>query len=196
MATSSYGPDAEQKAICIFLEQQAGTLESVSLELLSKGREMADHVGWRLTGLLMGHGVAHLANKAFAYSADEVMLAEHPLLDVFTVDGYARVAFQALMEHKPSVFLLGATANGRDLAGRLAVRLRTGLTADCTDLRLDPERGLVVSEVTGFGGGVLALIVMQDHRPQMATVRPGVFSPNGASRRNGGVPKVVDVPVA
>jgi electron transfer flavoprotein alpha subunit len=81
------------------------------------------------------------------------------------------------MEHKPSVFLLGATPNGRDLAGRLAVRLRTGLNADCTDLRMDPEDERLVCEVSGFGGGVLALIEMAEHRPQMATVRPGVFSP-------------------
>jgi electron transfer flavoprotein alpha subunit len=75
---------------------------------------------------------------------------------------------------------LGATPNGRDLAGRLAVRLRTGLNADCTDLQLTPETGVLVSEVSGFGGGVLALIEMQNHRPQMATVRPGVFLPGKA----------------
>jgi electron transfer flavoprotein alpha subunit len=81
------------------------------------------------------------------------------------------------MEAKPSVFLLGATPNGRDLAGRLVVRLRTGLNADCTDLYLDPESERLVCEVSGFGGGVLALIEMAEHRPQMATVRPGVFAP-------------------
>jgi electron transfer flavoprotein alpha subunit len=75
------------------------------------------------------------------------------------------------------VFLLGATPNGRDLAGRLAVRLRTGLNADCTELNLDPSTGVLVCEVSGFGGGVLALIEMVNHRPQMATVRPGVFVP-------------------
>lgn len=80
------------------------------------------------------------------------------------------------METKPSIFLVGATPDGRDLAGRLAVRLRTGLNADCTGLDLDPD-GVLISEVSGFGGGVLALIQMARHRPQMATVRPGVFAP-------------------
>ncbi|MES0360486.1 MAG: electron transfer flavoprotein subunit alpha/FixB family protein, partial [Anaerolineales bacterium] len=91
-------------------------------------------------------------------------------------EAYTLTTFQVLMEHKPSVFLLGATPNGRDLAGRLAVRLRTGLNADCTDLRMNPEDERLVCEVSGFGGGVLALIEMAEHRPQMATVRPGVFS--------------------
>lgn len=175
MVASLYSIEEEQKAIWVFLEQSNGTLEGVCLELLSKGRQLADLAGWSLTGLLVGHDVANLAKEAFTYGADEVVLAEHPLLDVFTVDAYTHVAFQALTKAKPSVFLLGATPNSRDLVGRLAVRLRTGLNADCTDLRLDPQSGVLVSEVTGFGGGVLALLEMPEHRPQMATVRPGVF---------------------
>ncbi|MFQ5614871.1 MAG: electron transfer flavoprotein subunit alpha/FixB family protein [Anaerolineales bacterium] len=175
MANSIYSIDEESKEILVFLEHEGGVLEGVSLELLSKGRDLAGQVGWKLTGLLLGNSVAHLAEEAFAYGADKVALAEHPLLDGFTVDAYSRVAFQAIMQDKPSVFLCGATPNGRDLAGRLAVRLRTGLNADCTGLRLELKTGVLVSEVSGFGGGVLALIEMQNHRPQMATVRPGVF---------------------
>jgi len=159
---SLYGPEEEWKAIWVFLEQSGGVLERVSLELLSHGRRLADEV-------------ASLAEEAFAYGADEVRLADHPLLDHFTVEGYAHVAFQAIMEARPSIVLFGATVNGRDLAGRLAVRLRTGLNADCTDLRLHPETGVMISEVSGFGGHVLALIEIPTHRPQMATVRPGVF---------------------
>jgi electron transfer flavoprotein alpha subunit len=175
MVASLYGVDEEQNAIWVFLEQEGGALESVCLELLSKGRQLADQAGWQLTGLLLGHEVADVAEEAFAYGADEVILAEHPLLSVFTVDAYSHVAFEALTQHKPSVLLLGATPNSRDLAGRLAVRLKTGLNADCTDLRLDPKTGMLVSEVTGFGGGVLALLESPNHRPQMSTVRPGVF---------------------
>jgi len=125
--------------------------------------------------LLMGHEVGHLAESAMQYGTDEIWLADHPLLEDYTVDAYARVAYDAILEGKPSVVLAGATPNGRDLLGRLAVRMRTGLTADCTDLKLVPETGLLISEVTGFGGGVLALIQAPVHRPQMATVRPGVF---------------------
>ncbi|MDT7946730.1 MAG: electron transfer flavoprotein subunit alpha/FixB family protein [Thermoflexus sp.] len=176
MAASLYGPDEAQPAIWVYLEQEQAVLERVSLELLSKARELADGIGWRVAGLLLGHRVKPLVEQAFAWGADEVWVADHPLLEPFTVEAHTAMAFRALMQGRPSVFLCGATPNGRDLAGRLAVRLRTGLTADCTDLRLDPEQGgLLIGEVTGFGGGVVALITMPHHRPQMATVRPGVF---------------------
>jgi len=192
MVASLYGVQDEAKAIWVYLEQEGGRLENVSLELLHKGREMADQMKWQLAALLPGCGVAHLAETAFAYGADEFWLADHPLLEHFTIEAYARVVFQALMDGKPSVFLLPATPNSRDLAGRLAVRLRTGLNADCTDLRMNPEGELMVSEVSGFGGGVLALIEMRRHRPQMATVRPGVFSPGEAeSSRHGKVVQVL-----
>jgi electron transfer flavoprotein alpha subunit len=177
MAKSVYSVEEESKSIWVYLEQEEGTLEGVSLELLAKGRQMAEQMRWPLAGLLLGHEVSNLSDEALARGADQVWLAEHPLLEHFTIDAYARVAFQAMLEGKPSVFLLGATPNGRDLAARLAVRLRTGLNADCTDLRMEPQEGVLVSEVSGFGGGVLAMIEMRHHRPQMATVRPGVFSP-------------------
>jgi electron transfer flavoprotein alpha subunit len=177
MTEPLYGADQERKAIWVFLEQENGALENVSLELLAKGRQMADALGWSLVALVLGSGVEPLVAMAWACGAEEVWLADHPLLERFTIDGYGRVVFAALMEGRPSVFLCGATPNGRDLAGRLAVRLRTGLNADCTDLRMDAKGELLVSEVSGFGGGVLALIEMRHHRPQMATVRPGVFPP-------------------
>lgn len=177
MVKSLYSIDEETKAIWVFLDQANGVFEGVSLELLSKGRELADQLGWQLVGLLLGHEVGGLADMAFAHGADEVRLADHPLLEHFTIEAYAHVVFQAIMQGKPSIFLIGVTPNGRDLAGRLAVRLRTGLNADCTDLRVIPETGVLVSEVSGFGGGVLAFIEMQTHRPQMATVRAGVFLP-------------------
>lgn len=194
MVASLYSVAEEQKTIWIYLEQESGKLEGVSLELLAKGRQLADRVGWQLIGLLLGNSISELAREAIAYGADEVVLAEHPLLDVFTVDAYCHVAFEAIMHYKPSVFLLGVTPDGRDLAGRLAVRLRTGLNADCTDLRLTPESGILAGEVSGFGGGVLALIEMQNHRPQMATVRPGVFPPGQADPNRQG--RVIRLPVS
>jgi len=177
MVASLYSPSEERKSIWVFLEQENHALESVSLELLSKGRLMADQMNWQLCGLLLGHQVSTLAPIAIAHGADRVLVGDHPLLEHFTIEAYAHTTYQALLEDKPSIFLLGATPNGRDLAGRLAVRLRTGLNADCTGLRIEQESGVLVCEVSGFGGGVLAMIEMQTHRPQMATVRPGVFSP-------------------
>jgi len=193
MVASLYPPAEEKKEIWVFLEQESGKLLPVTLELLSKGRQLADEMGWPLCGLLIGTRVVHLADQAFALGADRVWLAEHALLRHFTIDAYARVAFQVLMQQKPSVFLLGATPDGRDLAARLAVRLRTGLNADCTDLRIDPATGILISEVSGFGGGVLALIEMQHHRPQMATVRPGVFQVGRFVYGRSG--KIIHVPV-
>lgn len=176
MAASLYGPDEAQPVFWIYLEHEQGALERVSLELLSKARALADAAGWRVAGLLLGHRVEPMVEDAFAWGADEVWVADHPLLEPFTVEAHTAIAFQAILQGRPSVFLCGATPNGRDLAGRLAVRLRTGLTADCTDLRLDLEQGgVLIGEVTGFGGGIVALITMPNHRPQMATVRPGVF---------------------
>jgi electron transfer flavoprotein alpha subunit len=176
MVASLYSVSETNTTIWVYLEQEGGVLERVSLELLAKGRQMADQMGWPLVGLLLGHQVSGIVSKAFAYGADQVYLADHRLLETFTIDAYTHVVHQALMEARPNIFLLGATPNGRDLAGRLAVRIRTGLNADCTGLYINPENGVLVSEVSGFGGGILALIEMQNHRPQMATVRPGVFS--------------------
>lgn len=195
MAASLYGTAEARKTIWVFLEQEGGSLESVSLELLAKGRQMADDAGWPLTGLLLGNNLSHLETTPVAHGADQVLVADHPLLEYFTIDAYTHVTFQALMDHKPGVFLLGATPNGRDLAGRLAVRLRTGLNADCTGLRLSPETGVLESEVSGFGGGVLALIEMQSHRPQMATVRPGVFPPGKPDYHRKGELVKLDVPL-
>jgi electron transfer flavoprotein alpha subunit len=105
-----------------------------------------------------------------------VLLAADPGLSPYTTDAHAAVVGTAVQLGKPDILLLGATANGRDLAGRLAVRLRTGLTADCTDLALEKGTGLLLGEVVGFGGGIVATIKCEHHRPQMATVRPGVFT--------------------
>jgi electron transfer flavoprotein alpha subunit len=176
MVASLYRVEEESKSIWVYLEQESGLLESVSLELLAKGRQLADQMDWELCALALGHNVKYLVAQSFAFGVDQVWLADHPLLEHFTIEAYAHAAAQALEQARPSVFLLGATPNGRDLAGRLAVRLKTGLNADCTGLSITPE-GVLVSEVSGVGGGILALIQMERHRPQMATVRPGVFSP-------------------
>jgi electron transfer flavoprotein alpha subunit len=177
MVASLYGVAQESKAIWIYLEVDRGGLTGVSKELISKGRQICDQLDWQLSGLLLGHNLQPLVAEGFAHGLDTIWMADDAQLENFTIEAYSAVAYDALMEAKPSVLLLGATPNSRDLAGRLAVRLRTGLNADCTDLYLDPETERLVCEVSGFGGGVLALIEMAEHRPQMATVRPGVFAP-------------------
>jgi len=176
MVKSIYGVEEESKIILVYIEHTKGKIENVSLEMLSKGRELADQTGWELKGLVVGYDVDSLATAVLENGADGVILANHWLLENFTVDAYSHVVYSILLDLKPSIFLLGATANGRDLAGRLAVRLRTGLNADCTDLNINLDTGVLVCEVSGFGSGILAMIEAPIHRPQMATVRPGVFS--------------------
>jgi electron transfer flavoprotein alpha subunit len=151
-------------------------------------------MGWKLVGILLGEKIEELANTTLAFGADEIWLGMHPLLEPFTIEAYTKVLHEAVLSGKPSVLLMGATPNGRDLAGRLAVRLRTGLNADCTGLEIERDNGVLVCEVSGFGGGVLALIEMGLHRPQMATVRPGVFGKPEANNNSKGV--VIELPVS
>jgi electron transfer flavoprotein alpha subunit len=165
--------------ICVYLEHESGKLESVSLELLGQARALADASGERLTGLILGANTAPLAAEAARYNLDEILCVEHPALEPYTTDASTQAAHRALMKYTPNILLLGATPNGRDLAGRLAVRLRTGLTADCTGLEIQStdQGSILLCEVTGFGGGISATITCKTRRPQMATVRPGVFLP-------------------
>lgn len=193
MVSSLYGIEQESKSVWVYLEVERGVIEGVSLELIAKGRQLCDRLGWQLVGLLLGHEVSALTGLGFAHGLDQVWLADDAQLEHFTIEAYAHAAFQSLMEGRPSVFLLGATPNGRDLAGRLAVRLRTGLNADCTNLALNPQDERLVCEVSGFGGGILALIEMATHRPQMATVRPGVFSAQEADYKRTG--EVITIPL-
>jgi len=172
---SIYGP-ADANGVWVYLEHEQGRMESVSLELLQQGRALADALQTTLTGVLTGYALGDLPAQAVACGADRVLVAEHPMLQPYTTDPHTKVVEAMVREGRPDILLLGATPDGRDLAGRLAVRLRTGLTADCTGLAIDAERRLLRGDVVGFGGGIVATILCPEHRPQMATVRPGIFA--------------------
>jgi electron transfer flavoprotein alpha subunit len=193
VVASIYGPNEETKSIWVCLETDKDKLTPVSLELLSKGRQLADEVGWSLTGLLLGNQCSDFPQEVYTQGADEVRIVDHPLLENFTVEIFTQAAFSAITQGKPSILLFGATPNSRDLAGRLAVRLRTGLNADCTNLRIDKDRGILISEVSGFGGGIIAYLEAANHRPQMATVRPGVFGIEEPKDFEIGTPKEIQV---
>lgn len=175
MTESLYSSVEAQEKVWVYLEHQEGHLLDVSLELISKSLDLTKDSDWQACGLILGEDTGKPAQDALDKGLDEVLSIRHPLLSRFDVAAFTRACFELIQQEKPGVFLLGATPDARDLAGRLAVRLRTGLNADCTDLRLEQETGQLVSEVSGFGGGVIALLESPRHRPQMSTVRPGVF---------------------
>ncbi|QAT41197.1 electron transfer flavoprotein subunit alpha/FixB family protein [Clostridium sp. JN-9] len=166
---------ADYKGVWVFAEQRDGKLQKVSLELLGKGKDLADKLGVQLTALLLGSQADDMAETLIAYGADKVIYADNPLLKHYTTDGYAKVICDLVNERKPEVILVGATFVGRDLGPRVSARLKTGLTADCTSLDVDSETKNLLMTRPAFGGNLMATIVCGDHRPQMSTVRPGVF---------------------
>jgi len=170
------------RQVWVFIEREAGEMATVSLELLSKARELADRLNGRVCALLFGHDIADLTQPVIHQGADLVLLADHPELEMYRTLPYARVAIDLVQERQPYIFLLGATPIGRDLAPRIASAVRAGLTADCTALQIgDFERGgkthadLLYQIRPAFGGNVIATIVNPQMHPQMATVREGVM---------------------
>jgi len=172
--------------IWVFMEQRGGVLHEVGLELLGKARELAGAQGGTVAAVLLGDKVARLTDLIIAQGADLVLMAEHPALDPYRLLPYTAVLAQACRERRPSILLFGATAMGMELAPRLAARLETGLSAHCIDLQLDGE-GHLLQMVPGWGGGVVATIKCPVHRPQMATVMPGVMKKLEPFRRSGEV---------
>ena len=149
-------------------------MKNVALELLGKGRELANKLGESLAILLLGNDVEHLVPTLFHHGADIIYLCEHELLDQYSTDGFATVISTVIAKEKPSVVLYGATPNGRDLAPRIAARLALGLTADCTGLDINEKRQLLQTR-PAFGGNIMASILSPYTRPQMSTVRPNTF---------------------
>ncbi|MDQ0150629.1 electron transfer flavoprotein subunit alpha/FixB family protein [Eubacterium multiforme] len=167
---------ADYNGVWVFAEQREGELQKVSLELLGEGRKIADKLGVKLTALLLGNNIKGLANTLGENGADEVIVADNKELEHYTTDGYTKVICDLATERKPGILFIGATFIGRDLGPRVAARLSTGLTADCTQLDVVAENGDLLATRPAFGGNLMATIACPDHRPQMATVRPGVFS--------------------
>ncbi|WP_053955822.1 electron transfer flavoprotein subunit alpha/FixB family protein [Inediibacterium massiliense] len=163
------------KNVWVFAEQREGKIMPVAIELLGEGKKLANEIGTELCAIVLGKGIEGLAQELISYGADKVYVAEHDLLEKFTTDGYTKVISDAINEVKPEIVLLGATHIGRDLAPRIAARVDTGLTADCTKLAIDPEDKKILQTRPAFGGNIMATIICPNHRPQMSTVRPGVM---------------------
>ena len=167
---------ADYKGVWVFAEQREGELQKVSLELLGEGRRIADELGVKLTALLLGNNIEALAKTLAEHGADEVLVADDKNLEHYTTEAYTKVICDLANERKPGILFVGATFIGRDLGPRIAARLSTGLTADCTSIDVEVENGALLATRPAFGGNLMATIACPDHRPQMATVRPGVFA--------------------
>lgn len=161
--------------VWVVIEHEDGRAARVSWELLGVAAELAGALGSRPAAVILGAGARKLADTAFSYGAAAAYVAEYPALTPFTTDPHCRVLGALAAEQQPEVILLGATTRGRDLASAVATDLLTGLTADCTHLEIDSESGLLRQTRPAFGGNIMATIITPNHRPQMATVRPGVF---------------------
>lgn len=179
--------------IWVFMEQRGGVLHEVGFELLGKARELADPQEGEVSALLLGADVAPSVPQVFAHGADVVLLAEHPALEPYRLLPYTAILARACRGRGPSVLLFGATAMGMELAPRLAARLGTGLSAHCLDLQWDSD-GLLLQMVPGWGGGVVATIKCPTHRPQMATVMPGVMKKRQPAPKSGQVVKLTVSP--
>ncbi len=173
------------RGIWVFAEQRDSKLKSVDYELLAKGRELADTLKTELCAICFGHNISEI-EQLIAYGADKVYLIDDPALANHQEDLYTGELTRLIQEHKPEIVIAGATSLGRSFIPRVAAILKTGLTADCTNLEVDTERRLLLQTRPAFGGNIMATIICQARRPQMATVRPRVFKKNTPDRRRKG----------
>ncbi|MFH1928238.1 MAG: electron transfer flavoprotein subunit alpha [Chloroflexota bacterium] len=180
------------QGVWVWVEQFNGQASSISWEMMGQGRKIADQLGMNLTACVLGNSVRSTAQEAIHYGADRVFLLDDQTLADVRTEPYARALVDLVREHKPEIFLLGASARGRDLAGAIATELHTGLTADCTGLDIDPETRLLRQTRPAFGGNIMATILCPNHRPQMATVRHRVFEvPDPNPSREG---QIIEIP--
>jgi electron transfer flavoprotein alpha subunit len=163
------------KNLWVVVETEEGSAKPVGYELLTVGRTLADQLGEQLVAVVMGKNVRTVAENSIHYGADQVLLVEGDEYETYNTDAATYATVTLIEKYQPAIVLYGATNNGRDLAPRVACKLGTGLTADCTELGIEEETHLLVSTRPTFGGNLMATILCPDHRPQMSTVRPGVF---------------------
>ena len=164
----------ECNGVFVYIEQKNGNIQNVSLELLGKAQELAGELKQDVTAVVVGKDVVDVDKLAHC-GADNIIYTDGDDLKLYMTEPYTKVLAEVIEAKKPEVFLFGATAIGRDLAPRLAGRVHTGLTADCTSLEINEENNDLMMTRPAFGGNIMATIICPDHRPQMATVRPGVM---------------------
>ncbi len=174
-ATAPRGDLSDYRGVAVFVEIVGGKGAPVSWELVSKARDLAQKRKAKVIGFLLGSGIENLGQEAIDYGCDEVHLVDHPLLGSYFPRAYGKALLELSRKVKPEILLMGATPLGRELSGVVATQLQTGLTADCTALDIDEEKGYLLMTRPTFGGNIMATIFSQNHRPQMSTVRPRVM---------------------
>ncbi|MBI4772882.1 MAG: electron transfer flavoprotein subunit alpha/FixB family protein [Deltaproteobacteria bacterium] len=163
------------RGVWIFGDYRNYFQDRVTLQLISKGKELAQKLETEVTVIVLGDGIHQYAMEYVAHGADIIIAVNDSRLKEYQVETYAAVVAEIVEGYKPEILLGGATSFGRELFPRLAKRLNTGLSADCVALEIDPESGLLIQTTPAFGGEMLADVVTPNHRPQMATVHPGIF---------------------
>ncbi len=163
------------KGIMVYIENRNNQIENVSLELLGEANKLAKELDTEVTALIVGKDIKPLAKEVTAYGANNVILVDDSRLEKYMVGPYATSIERVINSYKPEIFLIGATTIGRDVAPRVSAKIKTGLTADCTQLAIDEKTKLLLMTRPAFGGNLMATIICKNHRPQMSTVRPGVM---------------------
>lgn len=165
----------ESKGVWVFAEQKKGVLQTVSFELLAKARELAQKLNTQVAAVLLGHNMDKQAAELIHRGSDIVYLVDRQELANYQNEPYAEILIKLIRKYRPEIFLCGATSIGRSLVSRVAVKIPTGLTADCTGLDIDPKDKILLQTRPAFGGNIMATIITPNHRPQMATVRHKVM---------------------
>ncbi len=176
----------EYKGVYVFAQQVDNKLNGIAIELVCEAKRLAAKLDTFVAAIVIGSGIKGLADELGAYGADKVIIIDDPELKEYRTEPYTHALASAINEYKPDILLVGATAIGRDLAPRVAARIHTGLTADCTQLEIndfpivarpgvEQKHNQLLMTRPAFGGNTIATIACPDFRPQMATVRPGVM---------------------
>lgn len=171
-------PDIKDyKGIWVFIEQKNAKVQSISYELLGKARELADKLKCDVSGVLIGNGLDDQLDELIFCGADNIYLVQSPEIANYQDEPYTNILVKLIEKYKPEIMLCGATAIGRSLISRVAIKIKAGLTADCTGLDIDPDKNILLQTRPAFGGNIMATIISPNYRPQMATVRHKVMQP-------------------
>lgn len=179
--------------IYVIVEQVDGIIQKVGIELIGIAKKLAADLDQKVIAVLLGENIVKLADTLIKHGADKVICVDNPMLNLYVTEPYTKALNAIIKDREPEIVLFGATSIGRDLAPRVSARVHTGLTADCTQLEIDPDTKLLRMTRPAFGGNIMATIVCEKFRPQMATVRPGVMEALPRNEQNTGEVEVFNV---